>query len=235
MLEPRSTHRPTIRYRPILPSDLEALEQIHVSLFPIRYEREFFLNVVHGNGIVSWAAVDVSQSDSHDGELIGFVTTRLILAKESELADLIQCNASRKETTLVYILTLGVVERYRNQGIGTFLIREVIKYASNISSCRAIYLHVISYNLPAISFYEKMSFKRMRLLEKFYFINDQHYDSYLFVYYVNGSHCPYTPLNIAARVTTSFRGLIRMLASKLWRNEESHMPSSTNSLKLDQV
>ncbi|KAG6466317.1 hypothetical protein ZIOFF_075927 [Zingiber officinale] len=122
MLEPRSAHRPTIIYRPILPSDLEALEQIHVSLFPIRYEREFFLNVVRGHGIVSWAAVDVCRSDGRNGELIGFVTTRLVLAKESEIADLIQYNASRKDATLVYILTLGVVEHYRNHGIGPYFL-----------------------------------------------------------------------------------------------------------------
>lgn len=47
-----------------------------------RYERDFFLNVVHGNGIVSWAAVD-GQND----ELVGFITTRLISARESEVSD----------------------------------------------------------------------------------------------------------------------------------------------------
>ncbi|RZR95841.1 hypothetical protein BHM03_00024747 [Ensete ventricosum] len=83
MLEPRGSHRPTIIYRPIQPSDLEVLEQIHLALFPIRYERDFFLNVVHGHGIVSWAAVD-GQND----ELVGFITTRLILARESEHYDI---------------------------------------------------------------------------------------------------------------------------------------------------
>ncbi|XP_074584347.1 histone acetyltransferase MCC1 [Curcuma longa] len=239
MLEPRSAHRPTIIYRPILPSDLEALEQIHVSLFPIRYEREFFLNVIRGHGIVSWAAVDVCRSDGRNGELIGFVTTRLVLAKESEIADLIQYNASRKDATLVYILTLGVVEHYRNHGIATSLIQNVIKYASSITTCRAVYLHVISYNLPAINFYEKMSFKLMRRLQKFYYINGQHYNSYLFVYYVNGSHSPCTPLNIVAAVAAYFRGLIRMLASKLWRNEDRNMPrwskcKETNTLLVTQ-
>jgi hypothetical protein len=37
MLDPRSEIYPTIEYRPIQPSDLEALEKIHVALFPIRY------------------------------------------------------------------------------------------------------------------------------------------------------------------------------------------------------
>ncbi|WOL05589.1 histone acetyltransferase MCC1-like [Canna indica] len=239
MLEPRGAHRSTIVYRPVLPSDLEVLEQIHVALFPIRYEKEFFLNVVRGNGIVSWAAVDISHSDSHNGKLVGFVTTRLILAKESEITDLLRFSASKKDITLVYILTLGVVEHYRNHGIATSLVREVIKYASSITHCRAVYLHVISYNLPAIKFYEKMSFKLMRRLQRFYYINGQHYDSYLFVYYVNDGHSPCSPLNIVAAVATYFRDLFKMLVSKLWRNEERHIPrwpkcKETNSLLITQ-
>lgn len=111
-----------------------------------RYEREFFLNVVSGNGIVSWGAVDTSRSDDRRDEIIGFVTTRMIAAKDSEvlpitiqevlimvylngqldgangfdmqIEDLFRYNSSRKDLTLLYILTLGVVDRYRNLGIG---------------------------------------------------------------------------------------------------------------------
>lgn len=46
-----------------------------------RYERDFFLNVVHGHGIVSWAAVD-----GQNNELVGFITTRLISERESEVS-----------------------------------------------------------------------------------------------------------------------------------------------------
>lgn len=74
------------------------------------------------------------------------------------------------------------------------LIREVIKYASSIPTCRAVYLHVISYNNPAINLYKKISFKCVRRLRGFYFINGQHYDSYLFMYYVNGGRSPCSPL-----------------------------------------
>lgn len=128
--------------------------------------------------------------------------------------------SSKIDQTLVYILTLGVAEAYRNLGIGrnsshldmvcifhhtrvslicawsaaSSLIREVIKYASNIPNCRAVYLHVISYNKPAIYLYKKMSFQCVRRLQGFYLINGQHYDSYLFMYYVNGGRSPCSPL-----------------------------------------
>lgn len=223
-MNPRSEIYPTIEYRPIQPSDLEVLEKIHLALFPIRYEREFFLNVVNGHGIVSWGAVDTSRSDDRRDELIGFVTTRMVAAKDSEIEDLFRYNSSRKDLTLVYILTLGVVDSYRNLGIASSLVREVIKYAASISNCRGVYLHVISYNQPAISFYKKMLFKLARRLPMFYYIRGQHYDSYLFVYYVNGGRSPCSPLEIVTSFVVDFRAFLKMLVTKFWSKEEKSIP-----------
>ncbi|KAF8380730.1 hypothetical protein HHK36_028220 [Tetracentron sinense] len=219
MLDLKAPHCPTIFYRPIQPSDIEVLEQLHGHLFPIRYESEFFLNVVNGNNIVSWAAVDRSRPDSESDELVGFVTARIVLAKESEIGDMLRYDSSRADQTLVYILTLGVVESYRNLGIATSLIREVIKYASSIPTCRAVYLHVIAYNDPAIHFYKKMLFDCVRMLPNFYYINGQHYDSYLFVYHVNGGRYPCSPLDIVTAVATYLKRVFKSLAARLWKNE----------------
>jgi hypothetical protein len=52
----------------------------------VRYEAEFFNNVVHGRGIISWAAVDTSRSDAQCDELIGFVTARVLAASEGEVS-----------------------------------------------------------------------------------------------------------------------------------------------------
>lgn len=51
-----------------------------------RYESEFFQNVVNGHDIVSWAAVDRSRPNGQSDELIGFVTARIVLARESEVS-----------------------------------------------------------------------------------------------------------------------------------------------------
>lgn len=210
-------HCPRIVYRPIRPSDLQVLELIHASLFPVSYDRDFFLNLVNGLGIVSWGAVDINRPDGHSDELIGFVTTRITTVKESEIKNLLRYDASRRNQTLVYILTLGVVEQYRNLGIASSLVREVIKYASSITSCRAVYLHVIAYNQVAIHFYQKMLFKLERKLSKFYYINGHHYDSFLFVYYINGGRSPCSPWKVLAMVAAYLRGVLRILATMLWK------------------
>ncbi|KAL8469396.1 hypothetical protein ACS0TY_032289 [Phlomoides rotata] len=211
--------RPIIAYRPVQPSDLVILERIHGKLFPIRYETEFFHNVVNGNGIVSWGAVDRSRPEEQSDELIGFVTARVVSAKESEIEDLLSFDSSKADQTLIYILTLGVVDSYRNLGIASSLIHEVMKYASNISTCRAVYLHVISYNNPAMHLYKKMSFQCVRRLYNFYFINGQHFDSYLFVYYVNGGRSPCSPLELVTLFVTYAKSGFKSMAAKLWKDE----------------
>ncbi|KAA8533465.1 hypothetical protein F0562_031101 [Nyssa sinensis] len=219
MVDLKISHHPTISYRPIKPSDLEVLEKIHGDLFPIRYEPEFFYNVVNGCDIVSWGAVDRSRPDGQSDELIGFVTTRIVLAKESEIEDLLRYESSKSDQTLVYILTLGVVESYRNLGIATSLVREVIKYASNIPTCQAVYLHVISYNSPAIHLYKKMSFQCLRRLYGFYMINGQHEDAYLFIYYVNGVQSPCSLLELVTRLVAYMRSGFKSVAARLRKNE----------------
>nr|XP_016460189.1 PREDICTED: histone acetyltransferase MCC1-like [Nicotiana tabacum] len=118
MLNLKFSHNAHIQFRPIRPSDLEVLEKLHGDMFPIRYESEFFQNVVNGRDIVSWGAVDCNQPNGQDDELIGFVTARIVLAKDSEIEDFVRYESARLNHTLVYILTLGVAEGYRNLGIG---------------------------------------------------------------------------------------------------------------------
>ncbi|XP_028753334.1 histone acetyltransferase MCC1 isoform X1 [Neltuma alba] len=222
MVNPKSkvSGRPKICYRPILPSDLDTIEHLHGKLFPIRYESLFFQDVVNGHDIVSWGAVDRSRPEGQKDELIGFVTARIVLAKESEIVDILGYDSSKSDQTLIYILTLGVVEAYRNLGIASSLIREVIKYASSIPTCRAVYLHVISYNNAAIFLYKKMSFKCVRRLQGFYFINGQHHDSYLFVYYVNGGRSPCSPLEFLTGIASYMRSGFKLIAARLRRNDE---------------
>jgi ribosomal protein S18 acetylase RimI-like enzyme len=57
-----------------------------------------------------------------------------------------------------YIMTLGTAVEYRHLGIGTTLVERAVSHAQQDERCGAVYLHVITYNQAAISFYEKLGF-----------------------------------------------------------------------------
>nr|AFK38861.1 unknown [Lotus japonicus] len=107
MVNPEVSSQAKISYRPIQPSDLNILEHIYTELFPIRAPPAFYHDVVNGCGIVSWGAVDSSRPDGQSDELIGFVIACVVLAKESEVLDMLGYDSSKSDQTLVHILALG--------------------------------------------------------------------------------------------------------------------------------
>ncbi|KAF8045951.1 hypothetical protein N665_4190s0001 [Sinapis alba] len=100
------------------------------------------------------------------------------------------------------------------------LISGVIRYASGLSLCRGVYLHVIAYNNPAIRLYNRLMFRCVRRLNGFYLIKRQHFDAFLFVYFLNGSRSPCSPLEVAMFIVNYMKNGIKSVASKLTRKEE---------------
>lgn len=170
------------------------LEQIHVDLFPVRYERDFFLSVVN----------DTSESDSHRDELVGFVTMKIVPAEDSEIEDLFSYNNSQKGLTLAYILMLGVVDHYRNLGIGVYICMSFHTINLPPASMRRCYL---------------IWFKDCRCSTT---LKDSITTLYLFAYYVNGHQSPCSLLEIAASFAVHFRGLLEVLVTPLWSNKDQN-------------
>lgn len=73
------------------------------------------------------------------------------------------------QETAVYILTLGVAEGHRHLGIASQLIQRVVTHAQQQLS-RAVYLHVIEYNVAALQFYQKNKFEELTTHRHFYYI-----------------------------------------------------------------
>lgn len=65
------------------------------------------MNVVHGHGIVSWAAIDTNRSNEQRDELIGFVTARVVAADDSEVG---VCLVPVHEQFLVHCLGISEVK-----------------------------------------------------------------------------------------------------------------------------
>lgn len=62
-----------------------------------------------------------------------------------------------KECEVGYILSLGVHKKHRRNGIGSLLLDALINHltTSEKTKVKAIFLHVLTTNQPAILFYEK--------------------------------------------------------------------------------
>ena len=68
-----------------------------------------------------------------------------------------------------YILTIGVTCRARRRGVAAALLQKVVAQLTQ-RGCRAIYLHVITYNQAAQRFYLAQGFTQQARLGSFYFI-----------------------------------------------------------------
>ncbi|KAH9418830.1 N-alpha-acetyltransferase 60 [Dermatophagoides pteronyssinus] len=179
-----------IRMRFLNPSDLDVVRRLCQEWFPVRYPDAWYETIVNNHNqrfcslvatindeIVALLVTEIRSYQNLNYEDFGF------LAKHFEHYDNIQ---------VAYILTLGVVKRLRRRGIATLLVKNLIQNLQTISTlkndCKAIYLHVLTTNMYAIRFYEKLQFQRYKLLPLYYSINDCSYDGYSYVYYLNDGH-----------------------------------------------
>ena len=71
-----------------------------------------------------------------------------------------------KTADIGYILSLGVHRKHRRNGIGSLLLDALINHLTTAErqSVKAIFLHVLTTNQPAILFYEKRRFVELHCL-----------------------------------------------------------------------
>jgi len=172
-----------VSLRSLLPSDLDQVKILHDESFPIRYNSDFFESIVHNKLHYSLAAVD------RNGKILGVITSQMHLPTDVEESGLSYWSCF-DEQFYVYINTLAVWPKYLHLGLGTTLINATLKRFENDPKCKAVYLHVISYNKAAIKFYESNNFRLFTRITDYYFINNKHYDSFVYIYYLPYAHDP---------------------------------------------
>ena len=64
-------------------------------------------------------------------------------------------------TKIAYILSLGVLKEYRSNGVASFMLGNLLSHlrSGDHRDVRAVYLHVLTTNNAAITFYEHRGFK----------------------------------------------------------------------------
>lgn len=82
-----------------------------------------------------------------------------VVKKDSKVvAFLFVSRSNRKKLSHIATIGMGVEPSLQNQGIGTLLLQETIKWAESNKSIRKISLGVLSNNIKAISLYNKFGF-----------------------------------------------------------------------------
>ncbi|KAF8062074.1 MCC1 [Scenedesmus sp. PABB004] len=130
--------------------------------------------------------------------------------------------------SVLYILTLGVVEGWRHRGIAAALIAAVCAHAAE-ARCRAVFLHVISYNAAAQALYARAGFACVARLPAFYFIATgrqpdpatQVYDAYLYVQHMGppGLVSPWDLVTLAWSPLRSALGRIQACMPRFGRQQ----------------
>ena len=171
-------------FRPLLKSDQPAICSIFLECFPLSYPDSLYTEIVSGK-YYSLAALD--------GEvMVGMIIAEIRKHSRLESVDSGFLSNSHYYNDTLYILNLCVTTAYRGKGIATSLMQKLYTdfNTCKYSKCKAIYLHVLTNNNPAIAFYHKFNFIRYTRIPDFYVVNNKLQDCYLYVLYIHDGRAP---------------------------------------------
>jgi len=205
-----------LQLRFLSPQDIDQVKVLCRDWFPIEYPDTWYQEITSNPRFFSLAA-------TLSGTIIG-----LIVAETKELGQLAKEDRSllascfRSGTKVGYILSLGVSQQYRQQGIASLLLDQLISHLTSeqFSQVKALYLHVLTTNTQAITFYEHRGFQVHSFLPYYYAIKGKRKDGYTHVLYLNGGHptwgvLDYVKLAALAVCSLSPHRAVARLCSKL--------------------
>ncbi|XP_037363618.2 N-alpha-acetyltransferase 60 isoform X1 [Talpa occidentalis] len=170
--------------------DIDTVKRLCGDWFPIEYPDSWYRDITSNKKFFSLAA-------TYRGAIVGMIVaeikSRTKIHKED--GDILASSFS-VDTQVAYILSLGVVKEFRKHGIGSLLLESLKDHISSTAQdhCKAIYLHVLTTNSSAISFYENRDFRQHHYLPYYYSIRGVLKDGFTYVLYINGGHPPWTLL-----------------------------------------
>jgi ribosomal protein S18 acetylase RimI-like enzyme len=134
-----------ITFGPINRNNYNQLKQLNNMTLPVRYLDGFYLRIIHNLRFGRFAYFN-----------------DIIVGSISWKYD--DCDGVKS----VYLMTISVLDEYRRYGIGSKLLKEVIRIHKNVKELACINLHVQISNKVALKFYERHNFESVKLLENYY-------------------------------------------------------------------
>jgi len=187
---PPLLNSPELQLRFLNPGDLPEVKRLCREWFPIEYPDTWYADITSTQKFYSVAAV-------FRGQIVGLIVAEIkestSLPKEDQ--EILAKNLG--VTKIGYILSLGVVKELRKQGIASFLLENLIAHLTtpDCSEVKGLYLHVLTTNNAAITFYEHRGFRPHVFLPYYYAIGGRRRDGFTYVLYLNGGHAPWSLLD----------------------------------------
>ncbi|XP_060828441.1 N-alpha-acetyltransferase 60 [Bombus pascuorum] len=175
-----------VQLRFLCPDDLEEVRALCQDWFPIDYPYSWYEDITSSSRFYALAAV-------YGGVIIGLIVAEIKPYAKLNTEDRgILCSGLGNDCLVGYILSLGVRRAYRRNGIASLLLEQLLAHvtAPERSSVKAVFLHVLSSNAPAILFYQRCHFRLHSFLPYYYVIHGKCKDGFTYVLYVNGGHAP---------------------------------------------
>ena len=132
--------------------DLDEVVKINWSCLPENYDNSFFLNLFAHYPKTFVVA-------KHAGKVVGYIMCRV----ETGFSELKRFSLTRKG----HIVSVAVLQEYRNQGVASNLLSEVLKGFKEYQ-VPEIFLEVRESNKIAINLYQKFDFTTTRSIKSYY-------------------------------------------------------------------
>lgn len=135
--------------------DIDEIMRINRLTLPENYPYYFFVEHLKEYGLAFFVAV------TNEGKIVGYIMPRI----EWGFSNLKQL------PTLVrkgHVVSIAVLEEYRRKGIGTALLESSMRSMKNEYNADEVYLEVRVSNYAAIRLYEKLGFKKVKVLKSYY-------------------------------------------------------------------
>nr|CAI5822667.1 unnamed protein product [Callosobruchus analis] len=177
-----------VQLRFLCPGDLEEVRALCRDWFPIEYPLYWYEEITSSNSrFFSLAAV-------YNQEIIGLIVAEIKRHSSLNEEDQGILAKSLDDCDVAYILSLGVLAKYRRNGIASLLLDSLLKHLTTPERRRvkATFLHVLTTNSAAIMFYERKNFRLHSFLPYYYSIHGECRDGFMYVLYINEGHAPWS-------------------------------------------
>ncbi|XP_004692211.1 PREDICTED: N-alpha-acetyltransferase 60 [Condylura cristata] len=158
--------------------DIDTVKRLCGDWFPIEYPDSWYRDITSNKKFFSLAA-------TYRGAIVGMI-----------VAEIKSRTKVHREVSLSPAVAAGCALGAAGAA-GSLLLESLKDHISSTAQdhCKAIYLHVLTTNSAAISFYENRAFRQHHYLPYYYSIRGVLKDGFTYVLYINGGHPPWTLLD----------------------------------------